>query len=183
MNGTDYQEVEDVALVTGFVSFARLNEEKDENGNPRMKQDGTPRKPHFDICVSVKEDDKYVSHIISVYNSPNDSEAINRVQKTFKGFDKDTNKVTVSIVTGPGDYSSYPDKTGVLRHQCKHLGYRMLSVNYLNQKEKTNSAPQQTQTQAAPQAQAPVQQAQPQPVASGFTAPDLSADNGEVEFS
>ena len=61
-------EYKTLAVVNGQIVFARYNEEKNEDGTPKMKKerlgaDGVmipaePRKPHFDIGISTKETDE-----------------------------------------------------------------------------------------------------------------------------
>lgn len=56
-------------FVAGPVVFARVNEEKNADGTPKTKQDGTLRKRHFDIGIRCEnEEGEVMLHIIKVYD-------------------------------------------------------------------------------------------------------------------
>lgn len=148
MIGNDHFETQDIAIVTGFVKFARMNEEKNSDGTQKMKQDGvTPKKPHFDITVSVKEGDKFVDHIVKVYEGktePGKTNQMERMAKLFSKFDRDTNRIAASIVTSPGSYDSYTTtKNGMeyTNNVCYHMGVKTIDVDFVDQKEKGQSTP------------------------------------------
>jgi hypothetical protein len=180
--GNDIFETADLTVVTGLVKFARYNEEKDKDGNPRLKQDGTPRKPHFDITISVKEDDKYVDHTIKVYEGRHEEgkkSQLERVQAMFSRFDRQTNRISVAVVTQPGVPRSYTvtkDLKEYTNFVCDHMGYKSIDVEYIDAREKTQAPAQKAApTQTAPVAQAPAQEQ------NGFSAAEM--DMGEQEFT
>lgn len=132
----DYYENKDLAWVQGLVLFASMNEEKNPDGSPRLKQDGTPKKPHFDVTVKVNDGEKFVNHIIRIYDGKDGGE-IERAKKLFGKFNKDTNRIRVTFITSPGQEYSSPSKDGqYTNHYMSHLGYRKLDLEYLDQKEK-----------------------------------------------
>lgn len=144
--GNESLETPDLAVVSGLVKFARLNEEKNTDGTPKMKADGvTPKKPHFDITITVNEGGKYVDHIIKVYANPNveaEKSPMAIMQRAFKNFDNKTNRIRATFVTQPGNsYSNTVKKDGkeYVNHACSHIGYKTFDLEYVDQKEKTTS--------------------------------------------
>ena len=68
LTGQSSYEDQDISLVTGFVSKASYNPELKEDGTPKTKRDGSAKKPHYDITVNVHEGDKWVNHVIQIYD-------------------------------------------------------------------------------------------------------------------
>jgi len=179
--------VEDLAIVTGFVKRAKLNEEKNEDGTPKVNKEGKPKKPHFDVTITTKEPDgSYVNHRIKIYDG-NNVEAgkktpIDRAKAMFGKFDKDNNRMYVSVVTQPGrDYtipSTGEDGKEYLNKYCDHMGYKAIDITYIDEKtrERNNGdkpAPSQTApTQTPPQSQ-PAQ-------GSGFENNDIEMDDMDM---
>ena len=138
MNGNDYFEIEGAAILTGFISDARLYEEKEEDGSPRLNKEGKPKKPHFDITISVKEGDEYVSHRIKVYNSEKQPDAIEKAQKMFgsanetrtKDGKEMENKIYATFITRPGDeYTT--SRNGKTYRNVSHMGYNKQDHEYV----------------------------------------------------
>ena len=184
--GNDVYETQDLAVVSGLVKFARLNEEKNADGTPKTKQDGSPKKPHFDITVTVHDGEKYVDHVVKVYEGAVEQgkkSQMDIVKSLFKNFDRESNRIRVSIVTQPGQsYSRTVNKDGkeYVNWGCSHMGYRSLDVDFIDAKEKTNDAPQKPQQeQPVPQPQEQPQITQPQNGA-GFDAPNISMEEDEL---
>lgn len=151
-------EMPDLAVVTGHIEKVVLNEEKDEQGNPKLKKsNGQPRKPHFDIYIKTEnsslsaEASDIETHIIKVYDGkveagkPNN---IERMQKRFAGIhfqDKESTPIRATIVTQPGQNwsNAYTNEaTGVneMRYFSSHMGVRSmdLELEYSLQALKTN---------------------------------------------
>jgi len=150
MNGNDYFELEGAAIVTGFISDARLYEEKEEDGSPRLNKEGKPKKPHFDVTISVKQGDEYVSHRIKVYNSDNQPDAIEKVQKRLSGLNETKTKdgkevetkIYATILTRPGDeYTS--TRNGRTYRNVSHMGINKMDLErlFVEVKENTKPAP------------------------------------------
>lgn len=184
LTGNDIYEGQDLTVITGFVKFARLNEEKNADGTPKMKQDGvSPRKPHFDITLSVKEGDDYVNHVIKIYDGntePGAKSQIDRAKAMFGRFDRESNRIKVSVVTQPGQRRSYTTVQNGREYNnlvCDHMGYKSIDVEYIDQKERDKGA-QANDKQPAQQA-APAEQAQNGQ--NGFAAQDMEI--GENEFT
>ena len=177
--GNDTCETQDLAIVQGTVRFASLNEEKNADGTPRLNGKGEPKKPHFDITVVVKEDDKYVNHVVKVYAGKEDSKQLDAVQKLFNNYNPEVQKTVVSIVTQPGDRrTSTVTKNGqeYVNNYCYHMGYRSLDIlDRIQVKEKEASAP--AQTQAAPSQPAPAQ-----PQNTGFTQGAVPIEEDEERY-
>lgn len=191
LTGNAMFENEQLTAISGYVRFARLNEEKNADGTQKVKADGvTPRKPHFDITVSVKDEDgRYVNHIIKVYDSPN-AEAgqktnIQRAQAQFGKFDRDTNPIKVHVITQPGvvrSYTNTKDGKEYVNYTCDHVGYSSMDIEYVEPREKTKDAPQTTRQST------PAQTAPTQTVAQGGNGvsaqfdPNLAMEDDEMEF-
>jgi hypothetical protein len=171
-----------------------MNEEKNADGTARLRQDGSPRKPHYDVTVSVKGEEHYVDHVIRVYDSPNAQKSnIETMKRMFGHFNKESNRISVTFVTTPGQERSYVTMRNGNEYTnfvIDHMGYKSMDVEYLDQREKTASKEAAPEAAKAPAqtAQAPVQEAPVQetpaaqaPVQNGFTAPELDLD-AEKEF-
>lgn len=172
LSGNDIYQTEDLTIITGFVTSVRFNEEKNEDGSPKMKQDGvTPRKPHYDISVPVQMEGKRVWHQIAVYdNDIYNKDAIEKAKRLFDKFDKETNRIKVTFVTRPGDITSYvthgANGQEYTNYSCRHMGYQSVDVEYVDQKEKTKTTPTSEKSTPAPETtqptpastQAPVQE-------------------------
>lgn len=176
--GNNAYETQDLAVITGFVTFAGLNEEKNADGSQKMKADGvTPRKPHFDVTIRVMEDGKAVNHVIKVYENPNEPAGkgqFDRVQKLFKNFDRESNRIKATFVTQPGQaYSSKKVKDGqeYVNNFSSHIGYKSMDIEFLDQKEKGKE----DVAKEAPAQAAPVQEAPK----SGFDAPPTLEDGDD----
>ena len=166
-------ETPELAVVTGFVRSARLNPEKNEDGTTKFKADGvTPKKPHFDVSITVKDDDgKYINHVIKVYDYATEKgkkTPIERAQAAFKDFDAENNRIVATFVTQPGETRSWVStKNGkeYVNYTCDHLGYRFMDLERVDERERTQDAPTkataptpaQTNYVAPAPAQAPVQ--------------------------
>lgn len=181
LSGTDVFSTEKTAVISGFVKFARLNEEKNADGTQKTKADGTtPKKPHFDITIVVKDNDtgRWVNHVIQIYNSKFDDKAIEKAQKLYGNFNPETEYIKGTWVTGNGQEWNYEstgkDGKSYVNYMCSHLGVRMADVEREAKKERE-------QSQNGVTTPAPVQV--PEPIQnSGFSAPDMDMDMGENDF-
>lgn len=165
MTGQDVYEEEATSVITGFVSYAGFREEKNADGSPKTKQDGSPKKPHYDICIKVKDEDTnhYVNHRIKVYDFPNEEKSsIERMKKIFGKLDTEKNRIRVTIVTNPGQEYNYTstgkDGREYTNYESVHMGYRFLDVEYVDQKEQSQSKDVPAKETAA---ETPVQEATP----------------------
>lgn len=189
--GNDYFETQDLAVVTGLVKYARLNEEKDENGAPKMKQDGkTPKKPHYDVTISVNEGDKWVDHVIRIYEGIHEEgkkSQMDRAAALFSKFDKESNRIRATFVTSPGQsYSRTVTKNGkeYVNYGCSHIGFKFMDVEFVDQKEKAKNTPAAEKPESAPVQQTPAPTPAPQPQApvqsgNGFEQ-NLALDEDEL---
>lgn len=172
MSGNDFFENQDLTVITGYVRSARLNEEKDAEGNPRLNQKGEPRKPHFDITVAVKDGDRWVNHVVKIYDIKGDQSKTSRIDRAkaqFREFDRDSKPAIVTIVTGAGNvYQTETERDGRVfqNFYCNHMGAYSIDMEYTTPREQTRNNPTQGQTQASP---APA--AAKEPATSGFDAP------------
>lgn len=187
--GNDTYENEDLAVVSGLVRFARLNEEKNADGTPKMKQDGTPKKPHYDITVTARNNEgNFVNHVIKVYEGIHEDgkkSQMDIVSGLFKNFDRENNRARVTIVTSPGQsYTSTntgKDGKEYTNFYCSHMGYKSLDVEFVDQKEKTQGAPTASKAPAT-QEKMPQTPVAPQPSVqsgNGFEQ-DLQMDEDEM---
>lgn len=202
--GPHVEAMDDVEIVSGVVNKAVYKNELNEDGSPKLKRDGTPRKPHFDISVIVPDEEGHrVSHVMKVYNfnkAPENGQPsqIERMQKRFEriGFkDKDSTPIECTIVTSPGTIhsweSTFRDRV-YQNYACDHMGVISLDLNPLYEIARQQEAPQaqpqapvQTPVQQMPTQQAPVQQTpmQPQyqvpqqPVYGGYRAPEIEDES------
>lgn len=103
----------DVEIVSGEVNKAVLKTELNDDGTPKLKRDGSPRKPHFDVSVIVpNEHGKKVIHTIKIYNykevKNGQKTEIEKAQAKFQDFeDRDSTPMDITVVTQPGLESSW----------------------------------------------------------------------------
>ena len=137
-------EMQDIAFLSGHIVKAALNEEKDKDGNPKLKADGSPKKPHFDVQLEVaRQDGQIVHHFVKVYDSPKYQEAgqptnIEKYQKRFADFvNAQDTPMYVTIATTPGQEYSFTKDDGTVYLGCSHLGINSLDIQYEFSKDKT----------------------------------------------
>lgn len=184
MIGNDYVETNDLAIVSGLVKFATYRDEMNADGTPKLNQKQEPKKPHFDITISVKEDDKYVDHVVKVYDRPvkeGEKSEIEKCKARFANFDRETNRVRATIVTRPGTaYVSTVQKGDreYVNNAMSHMGITSMDLDYIDkeraEKSKGDAQPAKA-AEPAPQ-EAPVNEP-----ASGFDAPAMDLE-AEQEF-
>lgn len=161
LSGNDIYQTEDLTILTGFIASTRLNEEKNEDGSPKMKRDGTtPRKPHYDISIAVTEEGHKVWHQIAVYdNEKYNKDAIEKAKRLFDKFDKKSNRIKVTFVTRPGETTSYvthgANGQEYTNYSCRHMGYQSVDIDYVDQKERTKTTPVSEKSTPAPEMPAP----------------------------
>lgn len=192
-------EVTDLAVVSGKLVYARLNEEKTQDGSANLKKDGTPKKPHFDIRIDVEEGDKVIHHTIKVYNiaesylKPNQDgskqqQPIEKMMAKFKNFeDAEKTPMYVTVVTSPGServWERESDGVTKIDYYNDHLGQKSVDLIPLFQREKEQTKTAE-QTAPAKEAEAPAQPAQSQPAefaqeVGGQESPVV--DDGDVPF-
>ena len=167
-----------LAVVSGEVLFASFNEEKNEDGTPRMTREYTAadgsvtpaheKKPHFDISVKVKEadengDPKYVLHTVQCYPWKGDMTQIDRYKKLFANFDRENNPCFATIVTQPGnEYAVQKVVNGkeYINYNSRHMGITKIDVEFEKVRENTKSAeaaPAKVETPAPVPAPEPIQ--------------------------
>lgn len=139
--GNKLRYIEDIEVVSGRVYKAELNEEKNEDGTQKLKRDGTPRKPHFDITIRIPDEDGHnVIHRVKIYNFKEDPQKkreseIEKAQRIFKNFvNKDETPVEAVIVTKPGNTSSWESEFKGKIYQnfaSDHLGKESYDFNWL----------------------------------------------------
>lgn len=139
---------DELDVVRGFVKFASYNDEKNVDGTPKLKQDGqTPRKPHFDITVTCRdeENDRWVNHIFPIYNTKNNPKEIERYQKKFANFDAKTNRALVTIVAGPGaePYAVTKNYNGQesVYWNVRHMGIKSFDMEMIDERTKSKETP------------------------------------------
>ena len=145
-----FKASDDLVIISGEVLFANKNEEKDENGQPRLTQAGTEKKPHFDITIAVGSGKDRVNHVVKVYDfaakdGKEKQENIARFEKIFGNFDRKDNPVYMTIATGAGqEYTKVnKSKDGTKEYENKyesHLGFKSFNVQYLNSLNKSKEA-------------------------------------------
>lgn len=157
----------DIEIVSGLVNKAVYKSELNEDGSPRLKRDGTPRKPHFDISVVIPDEEGHrVFHIVKVYNfnKKEDSQLSNieKMQKRFADFkDKDSTPIECTIVTAPGQIRPWESEYNGQVYQnycCDHMGVFSMDLNFLFSRERDNERPEgnsQTSSSPAPSNPAP----------------------------
>ena len=175
-------EMPQVTVISGRVSKFEDNEELDENGNHKLKQDGvTPRKPHTDLTIFVKEtspedpDGHYVRHVVKVYDSPRSQVSDRaRIKKMLSGFDpakhtgeNRTEDFYVTLVTQNGTPLPPMQRAdGTVSYMVTHMGVRAVTGVTISEHQRYIDRTQQAApAQAAPTPVAPVQQAAPVPTA------------------
>lgn len=176
-------ETQELTIVSGLVKFARLNEEKNADGSPKMKKDGvTPKKPHYDVTISVNEGGKYVDHVIRVYDNPvpeGKKTQKDRVAAMFSKFDKDNYRIRATFVTTPGQTyttTNVRDNKEYVNYGCTHMGFKSVDIEYLDADK------QMTQVQEKPTATPVKEVAQPQNNGTGFEAQDFNYGDDEEMF-
>ena len=200
--GNDIYENEALAIVKGTVKKVFMNEEKNQDGTPKLSRDGKPRKRHFDITVAVKDEanNRWVDHVIKIYDErvePGQRGQIEQMQYRFKDFDAEHNRMAVTFVTQPAEVleRTYVKSNGEpgTAYAAYHMGCVKMDYEYLGEKQQTRgneqSAPAQNQTSpvqnnSAPAQAAPAAPAQSSPAAgNGFEAAEISApDMDEMEL-
>lgn len=145
--GNKTRYIEDIEVVTGRVYKAELKTETNEDGSQKLKRDGSPRKPHFDITIPVLDEEGHnVLHRIKIYNfketaDSNKETEIQKAERIFKNFvDKDETPVEATIVTRPGSNSSWESEYRGKIYQnfaSDHLGKDSWDFNWLNEAQRT----------------------------------------------
>ena len=145
---------EDVVILAGLVQFARENPELDKDGKPNVKKDGTPRKPHFDVGIRVKDaDGKVVTHVVKYYDSVikgkdgQDRQIKNMTacKERFAGYDREKNTPFVTIKTDRGnDYvlNRQTENGEKSFFYCDHINATLPDVelvNYVANKNRNNT--------------------------------------------
>lgn len=205
--GADIYENEALAIVKGTVKKTFMNEEKNQDGTPKLSRDGKPRKRHFDITVAVKDEanNRWVDHVIKIYDGrvePGKRGQIEQMQYRFKDFDAEHNRMAVTFVTQPAEVLSrtYVKNNGEpgTAYAAYHMGCVKMDWEYLGEKQQAREneqpAPAQNQSataqntsasaQTAPTQAAPTTPVQSASVAgNGFEAADITApDMDEMEL-
>lgn len=170
-------EVPQLSVVSGYIEKVRYADEKDENGNPKLKVNGQPKKPHFDIFVTVEEEDKVVHHIMKIYDSikfhkEGEPTNIEKYQAKFadrtladgtflQGFKSpDETPIRVTIATQPGTSFAYQGDESVY-YGCNHLGISSIDLDFQYQRTIKKENNLQNGQQAPSNGQAQQQNAQP----------------------
>ena len=184
LTGNETYETQDLTILRGYVKFARLNEEKDEHGQPIMNAKGQPRSPHFDVTISAKDEStgNYVDHTVKIYNGKVEEGKkgnMDRAIAIFRTFDRESAPAIVTFVTGAGSpYTTKTEKDGkeYVNFRCSYLGYKLMDVEYVEARDRSKANTE----KAAP---APVQEApaKAEP-ATGFDAPEIDLEGAEDEF-
>ena len=145
---------EDVVILAGLVQFARENPELDKDGKPNVKKDGTPRKPHFDVGIRVKDaDGKVVTHVVKYYDSVikgkdgQDRQIKNMTacKERFANYDREKNTPFVTIKTDRGnDYvlNRQTENGEKSFFYCDHINATLPDVelvNYVANKNRNNT--------------------------------------------
>lgn len=187
LNGNKSYEEDGITVLTGFVRNVHMNEEMNQDGTHKVKQDGvTERKPHFDIYINTRNDGEstFQNHVIKIYDGKVEegkATPIEKAKRLFGRFDKDTNRILVSIVTRPGQERTWTstgkDGKEYTNTQISHMGYSAIDITYIDQ-EKKKETPAQGKEDKTP---APAQSAPAQPTqASGFETPGPEIDDEEM---
>lgn len=201
--GNESFEYKTLAVVNGDVVYARYNEEKNEDGSPKMTKErmgadgktipSKAKTPHFDIGVStIDAEGKRVLHTVKAYPDPvkgKDGEIvegqksfdkIESLKKRFENFDKDNNPMRVTIATQPGQIStSTKEYDGKVYENTysNHMGIYSLDIEYTKSLEKNK------ESGAAPAKEsASSEVVQPTPVASTTPAVDESKEDDMDEL-
>lgn len=138
--GPSIRFVEDIEVISGPVSRAMFNSELDENGQPKTKRDGNPRKPHFDVTVRVPDEEGHnVSHRVRIYNytktlNPGDKTEIEKMETMFENWvNKEETPIFAVIATKPGTHSSFESEYNGKIYQnymCDHMGKYSIDLNW-----------------------------------------------------
>lgn len=164
--GNESFEYKTLAVVNGDVVYARYNEEKNEDGSPKMTKErmgadgktipSKAKSPHFDIGIStIDGEGKRVLHTIKAYPDPvkgkdgaivegqKNFDKIETLKKRFENFDKETNPMRVTVVTQPGQIStSTKEYNGQVYENtyANHMGIMSLDIEYTKTREKNKDA-------------------------------------------
>lgn len=182
--GASVRYVEDVEVVSGLVQKAEYKPEVNEDGTPKLKRDGNPRKPHFDVTIKVPDEEGHnVSHRIKIYNfvkakDPGDKTEIDKAKAIFANWiDKDETPVIATIVTKPGTSSSWESEYNGKVYQnfaSDHLGKFSWDFNWMNEPP----ARQNTQTQTQAQENIPLPEPQPEPPRT-YGSSNIQVEDGD----
>ena len=179
-------EVPDLAVVTGYVISAKLNEELNQDGTHKLKRsDNTPKKPHFDITIRVMDGEREVNHVVKVYNAmqyvkDGEPSQIDKIKSRFEnvGFkDSETTPIRATIATAPGQEWSYTNND-IVYNYCGHIGIRSLDLELEYARNREQSSPNKT-TPPAPE----VPKSEPQPVVVEGFDPDTPVDGFDEDLS
>lgn len=184
-------ETQGLTVISGYVAKAGLNEEKNEDGSPKLKQDGTPRKPHFDIQVVIEENGNPTHHFVKVYNAPKHQKAgeksnIEKQQARFVDFkDPETTPTRVTIATQSGQPFTFEKSDGTVYYGCSHMSVNSLDIEYEYQRQRKNTQTQTVQTPAQPAPQTPAPQPQPTPevMPSQVQESEVDGYDAEIDFN
>lgn len=151
-NGADME----MQVLAGLVKFAGYNSEVNPQTQEHYQnQSGKDRKPHFDLCISVKDESgKWVSHIVKYYDTKNNPNQIESCKKAFEGYDKEKNSAFCTVIVSPGEEkvrTRQLDGGAEMNYvRCEHLGNSIPDVtivNYVRDKSRQNSNEEATQEQ------------------------------------
>ena len=138
-----YVEVDPtLAIIYGRIKSAGMNNEKDENGNPKLKADGiTARKPHFDIKFTLRRKDEdgdhFESHTVSRYRTSYDKQdVLESFNKKFKDFNPEEKNYLVCIVTAPAEITPLTfkgdDGQDVTIYYARHMGTKSIDTEIVD---------------------------------------------------
>lgn len=134
-----------ITIINGQIIYAAL---KDEAG--KIRTDGTPKKPHFDILVKTNDN---IVHVIHIYNSGQyHTDDIEIAEKKFKEY--------VAGAKGRGTFvtelshNQYTQENGEYTNNYREyfgmLNLKIATNEFMVFKDKEGAAPQQTQKQEQP---------------------------------
>lgn len=162
--GASLKYIEDVEVISGPVHKVEYKAEVNENGTPKLKRDGQPRKPHFDVTIRVPDEQGHnVSHRVKIYNfakprAEGDRTEIEKAQKIFERFvDREETPVFATIVTKPGTTSSWESEYNGRVYQnfaSDHLGRLSWDFNWMvddRPLQRNQTEPESVSSQIAPQ--------------------------------
>ncbi len=154
---------ETTEIVSGPIHKAEYKPEVNDDGTPKLKRDGTPRKPHFDVVIVVPDEMGHkVHHTIRIYNFKNaeGSTEIEKAQAKFKDFKSSTETPTeITVVTSPAPINTWESEWNgrmYTNYGCDHLGKRSWDVNVVGAPARTQTAEQSAPTPAPAPAPASV---------------------------
>lgn len=155
-------------FVAGPVVFSRVNEEKNADGTPKTKADGSPRKRHFDIGVRCEnEAGEEMLHIIKVYDGFTKAGEKTAFEKYRDIFEKNPNKdcrifATTSALTERDVYTNEKEYNGQIQTTtyANHMGIRSADIVF-SQKLEREAVKEEAkeETQEAEQVKESVEQA------------------------